>query len=87
MKPLRAVALIAALMAMPVLATRVIAAEEFELPPEVTPKLRAACEGDVRRLCIGANPTVDKVKSCVAQKFMQLGRRCQVELASAGFSR
>lgn len=62
-------------------------AEEFQLPPEVTPQLRAACESDVRRLCIGANPTVEKVKACVANKFTQLGRRCQVELASAGFSR
>lgn len=63
-----------------------MAAEEFKLPKEVTPKLRAACETDVRRLCIGANPTVDKVKSCVMSKYFQLGKRCQVELASAGFS-
>ena len=60
-------------------------AEHFKLPPEVTPQLRAACETDVRRLCIGANPTVAKVKRCVALKFLQLGRKCQVELASAGF--
>ena len=62
------------------------AAEDYQLPPEVTPKMRAACESDVRRLCIGANPTVSKVKACVASKFMQLGRKCQIELASAGFS-
>lgn len=60
-------------------------AEEFKLPPEVTPTLRAACETDVRRLCIGQNPTVDKVKRCVAVKYFQLGRKCQVELASLGF--
>lgn len=63
-----------------------VAAESFTLPPEVTPSMRAACETDVRRLCIGQNPTVDKVKACVARKFTQLGRRCQIELASAGFN-
>ena len=63
------------------------AGDNFKLPPEVTPQLRAACEQDVRRLCIGRNPTVAKVKSCVARKFMKLGRRCQFALASAGFSR
>jgi hypothetical protein len=60
-------------------------AEDFKLPPEVTPALRAACETDVRRLCIGENPTVAKVKRCVALKYFQLGRKCQVELASIGF--
>ncbi len=63
----------------------VAVAEDLKLPPEVTPQLRAACETDVRRLCVGANPTVAKVKRCVAVKFLQLGRKCQVELASAGF--
>jgi hypothetical protein len=62
-----------------------VRAEELQLPPEVTPALRAACESDVRRLCIGASPTIDKVKRCVAVKFLQLGKRCQVELASLGF--
>jgi hypothetical protein len=62
-------------------------AEELKLPPEVTPSLRAACEGDVRRLCVGTSPTLAKVKSCVASKFLQLGKRCQIELASVGFSR
>jgi hypothetical protein len=65
----------------------VAVAEEFKMPPEVTPKLRAACETDVRRLCIGANPTVNKVKACVAVKYFQLGKKCQVELASLGFGR
>lgn len=59
-------------------------AEDFKLPPEVTPQLRAACEHDVRRLCIGANPTVAKVKRCVAAKFSQLGNRCKLHLAMAG---
>ncbi len=77
MKALRAAALLA-LVATPALA------EDFKLPPEVTPKLRAACEGDVRRLCIGSNPTVAKVKSCVMSKFLKLGMRCQKEIVSAG---
>jgi hypothetical protein len=63
----------------------VAVADEFKLPPEVTPSIRAACETDVRRLCIGQNPTVAKVKRCVALKYFQLGRKCQVELASLGF--
>ena len=67
-------------------ASFVAKAEELKLPPEVTP-LRAACEGDVRRLCLGPSPTIAKVKSCVSSKFFQLGKKCQIELASAGFSR
>lgn len=70
-----------------VFAATAAAAEEFKLPPEVTPKLRAACETDVRRLCIGDKPTVAKVKRCVFAKYFQLGRKCQVELASVGFGR
>ncbi|MCB1520866.1 MAG: hypothetical protein KDJ37_09865 [Hyphomicrobiaceae bacterium] len=61
-----------------------MAGESFKLPPEVTPQLRAACESDVRRLCVGQNPTVSKVKSCVISKFMKLGMRCKKEIASAG---
>lgn len=70
-----------------VFAASAVNAEQFQLPREVTPALRAACETDVRRLCIGKNPTVAKVKSCVVRKYFQLGRRCQVELASLGLSR
>jgi hypothetical protein len=69
-----------------VAASSIAKAGELKLPPEVTPAMRAACETDVRRLCIGPSPTVAKVKSCVAAKFSQLGRRCQIVLASAGFS-
>lgn len=65
-------------------AVPVSAQDSFKLPPEVTPSLRAACEGDVRRLCIGSNPTVSKVKRCVVMKFFQLGKRCQSEIKSAG---
>lgn len=61
-----------------------VRAEEYQLPPEVTPQMRAACEADVRRLCIGNEPTVAKVKRCVLAKFFMLGRKCQVELASLG---
>ena len=60
---------------------------DIKLPPEVTPQLRAACEKDVRRLCIGVNPSVSKVKVCVKSKFFQLGRTCQIQLALAGFKR
>jgi hypothetical protein len=70
-----------------VIAASAAGAEEFKLPPEVTPSLRAACETDVRRLCIGQNPTVAKVKRCVLVKYFQLGRKCQVELASLGLGR
>lgn len=62
------------------------AKEEYQLPPEVTPAIRAACETDVRRLCIGQEPNVEKVKSCVMQKFFKLNKQCQVRLISAGFS-
>jgi hypothetical protein len=61
-------------------------AEELKLPPQVTPALRAACESDVRRLCIGPSPTFANVKRCVVAKFTQLGKRCQIELAAAGLS-
>ncbi len=64
-----------------------MAGEKFKMPPQVTPKLRAACESDVRRLCIGRKPTVAKVKRCVLRKFTQLGRRCQFEIAAAGLKR
>ena len=64
--------------------TSVAMAGDFALPPEVTPALRSACENDVRRLCVGQNPTVERVKSCVEAKFSQLGKRCQVQIALAG---
>lgn len=67
-----------------IMMTAAAAAEDYKLPPEVTPALKAACETDVRRLCIGENPSVAKVKSCVAAKFMQLGKRCQFQIALAG---
>ena len=66
--------------------TAAIAKDEIQLPPEVTPAIRAACETDVRRLCIGPDPSVDKVKICVLQKFFKLNRPCQMRLVAAGFS-
>ncbi len=89
MKRSRVLILCAALSAAPIaapMAASTVLAAELKLPPEVTPSMRAACESDVRRLCIGRSPTMAKVKRCVASKFMQLGKRCQIELASAGFS-
>ncbi len=63
-----------------------LAGEAFKLPPEVTPSMRAACEEDVRRLCIKSDSTVEQVKNCVLAKFTRLGRRCQYEIASAGLA-
>ena len=85
MKIIQISAIVAVALSIP--AVRAGAEEKFQLPPEVTPALRAACEHDVRRLCIGANPTIASVKQCVSAKFRQLGKSCQVELALVGFSR
>lgn len=62
-------------------------AGDVQLPPEITPALRAACEADVRRVCVGANPTYAKVKSCVLANFMSFGKRCKVQIALAGLGR
>lgn len=66
-------------------ATRIVA-ESFQMPPGVTPALRAACENDVRRLCIGENPTVSKVKACVLRRFVELSNRCKMQIAAAGLA-
>jgi hypothetical protein len=81
---IKGIAVLLAVAAVPAMAQ---AQENIKLPAGVTPEMRAACEADVRRLCVDENPTVPRVKACVAQKFFQLGRRCQMELASTGFSR
>ncbi len=62
-------------------------AEEFQLPPQITPALKAACEGDVRRVCVGENPTYAKVKSCVLANYTQFGKRCKLQIALAGLGR
>ncbi len=69
-----------------VVAVPTFASDEIKLPPEVTPSMRAACEPDVRRLCITPGATLDSVRSCVLSKFMRLGRRCRIEIASAGLA-
>ena len=63
-----------------------VASDEIKLPPEVTPAVRAACEADVRRLCIVEGSTVESVKNCVISKYLRLGARCRNEIASAGLS-
>ena len=67
-------------------ASQVLAGDGYKLPPEVTPAMRAACEPDVRRLCIREGSTPDSVRDCVLSKFMKLGKRCQLEIASAGLA-
>ena len=62
------------------------AAEEIPLPREITPALRAACEADVRRLCISEASTLASVKSCVISKYLRLGQRCRSEIATAGLT-
>lgn len=61
-------------------------AEGIALPPEVTPALRAACEHDVRRLCITDNATVSSVRSCVVRRYSELSARCKVQIAVAGLT-
>ena len=56
----------------------------LELPKEVTPAIRAACEKDVRRLCIKPDSTVETVKACVKRKFRKLNARCKIKLVQAG---
>jgi hypothetical protein len=75
-----------ALVALCCSAASAFAADSPKLPPEVTPSMRAACEGDVRRLCTIEGATVASVKQCVLSKFMKLGKRCQIEIASAGLA-
>ena len=63
-----------------------LAGDDFKLPPEVTPAMRAACETDVRRMCVKPGATLDSVRDCVLAHFMRLGKRCQLEIASAGLA-
>ena len=55
-----------------------------DLPKEVTPEIRAACEKDVRRLCLRRQSSFAAVKACVKKKFRQLNKSCQVKLVRAG---
>ena len=56
----------------------------IDLPKEVTPAIRAACEQDVRRLCIRKDSTIASVKSCVRRNFSALNSGCKFQLALAG---
>jgi len=59
-------------------------AAAFELPKEITPAIRSACEKDVRRLCIKKNSNIDTVKACVRAHFGKLNAGCRFRLVSAG---
>lgn len=55
-----------------------------ELPPEITPAIREACESDVRRLCIHPSATELTVKLCVLRKLDRLNATCRRRLSDAG---
>ena len=80
---LRGVALV---LALAVAAAVPLSADSLQLPPQVTPALRAACEADVRRLCLGENPTLSQVKSCMTRRFAELSSRCKLQIAVAGLT-
>jgi hypothetical protein len=61
-----------------------IADEKFKLPPEITPAIRAACEDNVRALCVTPTSTQSSIVSCVRRNFINLNRNCRNELTSAG---
>ena len=64
-----------------------LAAQDLNLPPEVTPALRAACEADVRRMCVDDSPTVERVKACVQRRYSELSSHCKLAIAAAGLGR
>lgn len=59
-------------------------AAAYKLPKNVTPAVRAACETDVRRLCVRRGSTMTSVKSCVRRKFMRLNFNCKMRILQAG---
>ena len=61
-----------------------VADEKFQLPPEITPAIRAACEQNVRELCVTPTSTTSSVVSCVRRNFINLNKKCRSELTSAG---
>jgi hypothetical protein len=61
-----------------------IADEKFKLPPEITPAIRAACETNVRALCVTPTSTQSSIVSCVRRNFINLDKNCRNELVSAG---
>ena len=58
--------------------------DKFKLPPEITPAIRAACEQNVRSLCVTPTSTQSSVVSCVRRNFINLNKNCRHELVSAG---
>ncbi len=75
---------IALIIAALTMAVPVLMAKELELPPEITPAIREACEADVRRLCVRPDSTYDQVKTCVILKYAQLNPMCKQQLVAAG---
>lgn len=65
-------------------ASLALPAAAVEIPKEVTPEIRRACEGDVRRLCIRKDSTVSTVKRCVIRNFAKLNFSCKMKLARFG---
>jgi glutamate racemase len=63
-----------------------LASNEFVIPKAVTPAVRAACEGDVRRLCVRKDSTADTVKSCVYANFVRFNAKCQRLALQSGLS-
>jgi hypothetical protein len=61
-----------------------IADEKFKLPPEITPAIRAACEQNVRLLCVTSASTQSSIVNCVRRNFVNLNKNCRNELTSAG---
>jgi len=54
-----------------------------DLPTFVTAKARAACESDVRRLCVrSSNVKYSTVKACVKKHWDKLSDDCQYEIVS-----
>jgi hypothetical protein len=66
------------------ISTAANADEKFKLPPEITPAIRAACETNVRALCVTPTSTQSSVVSCVRRNYINLNKNCRNELASAG---
>jgi hypothetical protein len=67
-----------------VTASAAVADEKFKLPPEITPAIRAACETNVRSLCVTPTSTQSSIVSCVRRNFINLNKNCRNELTSAG---
>ncbi len=61
---------------------------DYQLPPEVTPALRNACEGDFRKLCTvtGKLPIKVEVWNCIQSTWHRITKRCQAELKVAGLA-